>query len=112
MALDAVRLQRRFGTGKSLTFDKLRFRRRSKDCRPSGPSFNFGRGGRRDFVLRATKIVLTEPAAIHGSNSRRRSRLARNCDGCIFEFFNRIGHEQSLDGGATLGGVVWLELKL
>ena len=47
-------------------------------------------GGRRDFVLRATKIVLTEPAAIRGSNSRLRLRLARNCGGCIFEFFNRI----------------------
>jgi hypothetical protein len=51
-------------------------------------------GGRRDFVLRATKIVLTEPAAIRGSNSRRRSRLARNCHGYIFEFFNRIGRER------------------
>jgi len=56
--------------------EKRRFRRCSKDCRPSGPSFNFERGGRRDFVLRATKIVLTEPAAIRGSNSRRRSRSA------------------------------------
>jgi hypothetical protein len=76
--------------------EKLRFRRRSKDCRPSGPSFNFGRGGRRDLVLRATKIVLTELAAIRGSNSQLRLRLARNCDECIFEFFNRIGQKRSL----------------
>jgi hypothetical protein len=66
--------------------EKLSFRRRSKDCRPSGPSFNFGRGGTRDFVLCVTKIVLTELAAIRGSNSRLRLRLARNCDRCIFEF--------------------------
>ena len=52
-------------------------------------------GGRRDFVLRATKIVLTEPAAIRGSNSRPRSKLARNCDGYIFEFFNRIVRERT-----------------
>jgi predicted Zn-ribbon and HTH transcriptional regulator len=40
-------------------------------------------------VLRATKIVLTELAAIRGSNSQLRLSLARNCDECIFEFFNR-----------------------
>jgi hypothetical protein len=51
-------------------------------------------------VLRATKIVLTELAAIRGSNSQLRLRLARNCDECIFEFFNRIGQEQPLVGGA------------
>ena len=44
-------------------------------------------------MLRATRIVLTELAAIRGSNSRLRLRLARNCDECTFEFFNRIGHE-------------------
>ena len=44
-------------------------------------------------MLRATKIVLTELAAIRGSNSQLRLSLARNCDECIFEFFNRIGGE-------------------
>jgi hypothetical protein len=42
-------------------------------------------------VLRATKIVLTELAAIRGSNSQLRLSLARNCDGCIFEFFKCAG---------------------
>ena len=70
--------------------EKLRFQRCSKDCGPSEASFNFGRGGRRDLVLRVIKIVLIKPAAIHRGNSRLRSRLARNPDECIFEFFNRI----------------------
>ena len=51
--------------------------------------------GRRDFVLRATKIVLTELAAIRGNNSQLRLSLARNCDECIFDFFNRIGRSRS-----------------
>ena len=78
------------------TVEKLRFRSCSKDYRPSEPSFNFGRGGRRTFVLRGTKIVLTEPAPIRGSNLRLRSRLARNCDASIFEFFNSIGRTEPL----------------
>jgi hypothetical protein len=46
-------------------------------------------------VLRATKIALTELAAIRGSNSQLRLTLARNCNECIFEFFNRIDPKQT-----------------
>ena len=77
--------------------EKLYFRKRSRDCRPSEPSFNLGRWGERDFVLRATKIVLTELAAIRGSNSRLRLSLARNRDEYIFEFFNRIGRSATIE---------------
>ncbi len=42
-------------------------------------------------MLRATTIVLTELAAIRGSNSQLRLSLARNCDECIFEFFKCAG---------------------
>jgi hypothetical protein len=96
--------------------------------RHSGPSFNFGRGGRRDFLLRATKIVLTEPAAIRGSNSRWRSRLARNYDGCIFDLFNRIAEgddrhcsgrsmfdvsgRHRLAGGSPLNGKVGRDFRI
>jgi hypothetical protein len=52
------------------TVEKLRFRSCSKDYRPPGPSFNFGRGGKRTFALRGTKIVLTEPAPIRGGTSK------------------------------------------
>jgi hypothetical protein len=45
--------------------EKLRFQRRQKNCRPLGASFHFGRGGRRNFVVRATKNVLTDLPAIH-----------------------------------------------
>ena len=38
----------------------------------------------------------TELAAIRGSNSQLRLSLARNCDECIFEFFNRIGRSPAL----------------
>ena len=54
-------------------------------------------GGTRDFVLRATKIVLIDSPAIYAANWRLRSRLARNCAGCIFEFFNRIGQLQTVE---------------
>ena len=53
---------------------------------------HFRRGGRRDFVMRATKSLLIEPPAIHRANQRSRFSLARKCSECIFEFFNRIGH--------------------
>ena len=53
-------------------------------------------------MLRTTKIVLTEPAPIRGGNSRWRSRLARNCARCVFDFFNRIGQLQPLDIAAQI----------
>jgi hypothetical protein len=71
--------------------EKLRFRRCSKDCGPSEASFNFGRGGRGVFALRATNGFLIDPPAIHRANWRSRFSLARTCSECVFEFFNRIG---------------------
>ena len=47
-------------------------------------------GGRRGLVLRATKIILVDPPAIHRANEQSRFSLARKCSKCIFEFFNRI----------------------
>jgi hypothetical protein len=48
--------------------EKLRFQRRQKNCRPLEASLHFGRGGRRDFVMRATKNLLTDLPAIHTAN--------------------------------------------
>jgi hypothetical protein len=45
--------------------EKLYFKRSQEDSRPSGASFHFGRGGKRDLVLRATRIVLIDAPAIH-----------------------------------------------
>ena len=48
--------------------EKLRFQRRQKNCRPLEASLHSGRGGRRDFVMRATKNLLTDVPAIHTAN--------------------------------------------
>ena len=48
--------------------EKLRFQSRQKNYRPLGASLHFGRGGTRDFILRATKSLLIAPLAIHRPN--------------------------------------------
>jgi hypothetical protein len=47
--------------------EKLYFQRSQEDSRRPGASFHFGRGGRRDLVLRATRIVLIDAPAIDKS---------------------------------------------
>jgi hypothetical protein len=84
--------QRRLST---YSVEKLCFQRRRKNCRPSAASLFFGRGGTRNLLLRATKIVLTGPTVIHTGNGRLQSTLARNCSGRDFEFFNRIDPQQT-----------------
>src|SRR6266480_1856435 len=73
--------------------EKLLFRSYSKNYRPAEASLVLGRGGPRDLLLRATRVVLINAATIRGVNCRLQRTDARIRGHCNLEFFNRIGRE-------------------
>src|SRR5439155_26550564 len=70
--------------------EKLLFRSYSKNYRPAEASLVLGRGGPRDILLRATRVVLINAATIRGANCRLQRTDARIRGHCNLEFFNRI----------------------
>src|SRR5438445_1230391 len=74
--------------------EKLLFRSYSKNYRPAEASLVLGRGGPRDLLLRATRVVLINAATIRGVNCRLQRTDARIRGNCNLEFFNRIGQLQ------------------
>src|SRR5438132_12996601 len=73
--------------------EKLLFRSYSKNYRPAEASLVLGRGGPRDLLLRATRVVLINAATIRGVNCRLQRIDARIRGRCNLEFFNRIDCE-------------------
>jgi len=88
-----MRLQRRFGTGKSLTFEELASRSCWRNSRPIEASRIFRRGGPRISMLRATKGHLTSASPMRRANCELHCALARNWGFGKTEFFNRIGRK-------------------
>ena len=76
--------------------EKLLFRSCSQNCRPAEASFLLGRGGPYDFLLRATKSLLTNAPTIRRVNWRLQGNLARIRGERKLEFFNRIGRLPAL----------------
>src|SRR5947208_13255728 len=74
--------------------EKLLFRSYSKNYRPAEASLVLGRGGPRDILLRATRVVLINAATIRGANCRLQRTDARIRGHCNLEFFNRIGRSR------------------
>src|SRR5437588_2755158 len=73
------------------TVEKLLFRSHSKNCSPADALLVLGRGGPCNFLLRATRTVLTNAATIRGVNCRLQCAVTRIRGERNLEFFNRIG---------------------